>query len=140
MNNKCPRCDHAASPVSPRLVKHAWMDSFKCTSDFCGAEFVETGTGPEFLPGAFLVSETYQIAVMFDVFKRLLTLTILSNHDGVIKARVEVGGSFYFDTFEVSLLGAVTGDVEVLHIGRGISGQAIDVLPYNIVFDKEEIA
>ena len=128
MHNKCIRCQSTADEIGEYKANPV----FTCVNRYCGLNFVETGIGPEWLPGEFLVEETYVHRV--DNHKDIYVKVLDKHSSSVI---TELNGSSY-KTFDLSVIQNSLGTVEVLRYDHNWLGMVGWILPYGIVMDGVE--
>lgn len=130
--NICPLCGYDAFSSRHRYKSgETFYDVFKCESQHCGAEFIETGTGPELVPAEFEEGETYTARLWNGRSKIRVELSVEEKKGAFLNAKVN--GMFTHE-FELSVINGV----EVLLVGPDFVGRPGKIYPYNVKFDTEE--
>ena len=133
-NYNCRRCSGHLKSVA----RAGYERAMKCTNELCGSEFVETGLGREYLPNEFLVGHTYRSIHFINTVKTIIDVKINKREKGFVD--IQVNELFTIEHILVQHLQSHIGKVEVLNMDRGITGEAFDLMPYNLVNDKGQLA
>ena len=111
--NTCPLCGCEATKTGTNKY-----DLFKCSSEYCGAEFEETGTGPELLPCCF--GEGLRYSKKLSNGQLLEFLIVFPSGEAIIKTNK---GMLTVDIVK-------DGDSEFFVAPPSLGGQGEKVYPY----------